>query len=192
MQTQSLQRENESPAALAPTLTGVTVIIPALNEEASLPLVLRDLPAVDRVIVVDNGSRDETASVIQREFGNDVQSIFTGRNLGYGKAANLGLKRVETEFGLLLNPDIRLHPGAVSHLVSAAETYSNAGLLSPALWNPDGRLQFGHRQFGSPFLAGVGKVGSAAPEGDCCTAYLSGAALFFSMDFLRDLGGFDE
>ena len=42
-------------------LSGVVVIIPALNEEAALPLVLGDLPAVGRVIVVDNGSSDETA-----------------------------------------------------------------------------------------------------------------------------------
>ncbi|MCI0356242.1 MAG: glycosyltransferase, partial [Acidobacteria bacterium] len=45
------------------SLDDVAVIIPALNEEASLPLVLRDLPAVGRVIVVDNGSSDNTADV---------------------------------------------------------------------------------------------------------------------------------
>src|SRR5260221_2160081 len=44
-------------------LSGVVVVIPALNEEASLPLVLRDLPAVGRVIVVDNGSTDGTSRV---------------------------------------------------------------------------------------------------------------------------------
>ncbi len=41
----------------------VVVIIPALNEEQSLPLVLRDLPTVAAVIVVDNGSHDDTAQV---------------------------------------------------------------------------------------------------------------------------------
>ena len=35
-------------------LSAVIVVIPALNEEASLPHVLRDLPAVGEVIVVDN------------------------------------------------------------------------------------------------------------------------------------------
>ena len=39
-----------------PQLNVVTVIIPALNEEQSLPLVLRDLPEVGRVIVANNGS----------------------------------------------------------------------------------------------------------------------------------------
>ncbi len=42
----------------------IAVIIPALNEEESIGLVLTDLPScVDRVVVVDNGSTDATASV---------------------------------------------------------------------------------------------------------------------------------
>ncbi|KKK80600.1 hypothetical protein LCGC14_2821880, partial [marine sediment metagenome] len=44
-------------------LADVSVIIPAHNEEASLPLVLGDLPEVGRVIVVDNGSTDATAVI---------------------------------------------------------------------------------------------------------------------------------
>ena len=48
------------------SLSEVTVIIPALNEERALPLVLRDLPPVGRVIVVDNGSTDATAEVAAR------------------------------------------------------------------------------------------------------------------------------
>ena len=45
-------------------LDEVIIVIPALNEEASLPLVLADLPPVRRVIVVDNGSTDATAALM--------------------------------------------------------------------------------------------------------------------------------
>ena len=44
-------------------LSKVSVVIPALNEERSLPLVLNDLPQVGDVIVVDNASTDGTARV---------------------------------------------------------------------------------------------------------------------------------
>lgn len=45
----------------------VAVVIPALNEEDALPLVLAALPcALSRVIVVDNGSRDRTAEIARR------------------------------------------------------------------------------------------------------------------------------
>ena len=72
-------------------LMGVVVVIPALNEEASLPFVLRDLPAVDRVIVVDNGSTDGTASVA-RDAGATVVSE---PHRGYGAACLRGLAAIE-------------------------------------------------------------------------------------------------
>ena len=46
----------------ADNLTDVVVIIPVLNEQDSIGLVLGDLPEVGRVIVVDNGSTEETAA----------------------------------------------------------------------------------------------------------------------------------
>jgi glycosyltransferase involved in cell wall biosynthesis len=43
----------------------IAVIIPALNEEKTLPLVLNDIPGdlVDEVVVIDNGSIDKTPSI---------------------------------------------------------------------------------------------------------------------------------
>ena len=68
----------------------VTVVIPALNEETSLPLVLRDLPPVQRVIVVNNGSTDGTAAVA---FANGATVVHEPRR-GYGSACLRGLAAV--------------------------------------------------------------------------------------------------
>ena len=68
-------------------LTAVTVIIPALNEQQSLPSVLHDLPEVGRVIVVDNGSSDQTAQVAA-EMGADVVHQ---PQRGYGAACLKGM-----------------------------------------------------------------------------------------------------
>jgi len=65
----------------------VVVIIPALNEEASLPAVLAALPAVGRIIVVDNGSIDRTASVA---LIGGAQVVSEPRR-GYGSACLRGL-----------------------------------------------------------------------------------------------------
>ena len=69
----------------------VVVVIPALNEEASLPLVLNDLPSVGRVIVVDNGSTDQTAS-LARELG---ATVVDESQRGYGAACLRGLAEVD-------------------------------------------------------------------------------------------------
>jgi hypothetical protein len=71
-------------------LSRVAVIIPALNEEASLPNVLRDLPAVGRVIVVDNGSTDGTATVAARAGA----TVITEPERGYGAACLRGVAAI--------------------------------------------------------------------------------------------------
>jgi len=70
----------------------VDVVIPALDEEASLPSVLRDLAALEdgavrRVVVADNGSRDGTARVA-REAG---AVVVDATRKGYGSACLAGL-----------------------------------------------------------------------------------------------------
>lgn len=70
---------------------GVAVVIPALNEEASLPLVLADLPTVAAVIVVDNGSTDETAQLAK----NGGAIVIRETQRGYGKACLSGIAEVE-------------------------------------------------------------------------------------------------
>ena len=68
----------------------VDVVIPALNEEASIALVLRDLPQVRTVFVVDNGSTDLTAAVAA-EHG---ATVVAEPQRGYGAACLRGLREI--------------------------------------------------------------------------------------------------
>lgn len=67
----------------------IKVIIPALNEEASLPKVLADLPKewVQEVVVVDNGSSDQTAKVAAQGGATVLQEPLRG----YGAACLKGI-----------------------------------------------------------------------------------------------------
>jgi len=73
-----------------PRLDSVWVIIPALNEQQSLPLVLDDLPALGRVIVVDNGSTDATALVAEQHGA----TVVSEPRRGYGAACLKGLAMI--------------------------------------------------------------------------------------------------
>lgn len=81
----------------------VGVIIPALNEEGALPLVLAELPGelVDRVIVVDNGSEDRTAE-LARAGG---AFVVPEPERGYGSACLAGLAAL---YGTHPEPDLRI------------------------------------------------------------------------------------
>ena len=82
--------ENEEEQNISAVYDSVAVVIPALNEEESLPLVLGDLPQVARVVVVDNGSTDDTAR-LATELG---ATVIPEAQRGYGKACLTGLAEV--------------------------------------------------------------------------------------------------
>ena len=90
LMTTASTNERESADNGGLDLSGVAVIIPALNEEASLPRVLRDIPPVGRVIVVDNGSTDRTADVASAAGASVVQEP----HRGYGAACLKGLATI--------------------------------------------------------------------------------------------------
>lgn len=88
----------------------IALLLPALDEEQALPLVLAELPpgVVDRLVVVDNGSTDGTARVA-REAGAEV--VHEPRR-GYGSACLAGLAR-------LLEGEDALGPGDVVAFLDA-------------------------------------------------------------------------
>jgi len=93
----------------------ITVVIPALDEEDAIGLVLRELPPlVNEVVVVDNGSRDRTAAVA-RAGGARVVSAPTR---GYGEACLAGVAAAEgADIVVFLDGDHSDHPGQVDRVV---------------------------------------------------------------------------
>lgn len=87
-----------------------TSLIVTYNSAVDVLNLLADLcehvPA-NRIIVIDNASKDETVGVVQRRFPH-VQLIRNDINVGYAKAVNQGFALCDTEYVLLLNPDIRI------------------------------------------------------------------------------------
>lgn len=72
------------------------MIIPALNEEESLPGVLRDIPDwVDRVVVVDNGSTDGTFAAASAKGLHPNAVAVREPARGYGNACLRGMKELE-------------------------------------------------------------------------------------------------
>lgn len=108
-------------------LSVVDVIIPALNEEKSLPLVLSDLPKVRYVYVVNNGSTDATARVAA-EMG---AIVVDQPQRGYGAACLQGLAaiRERTQTGaappaivVFLDADYSDHPEMLAELIKPITT----------------------------------------------------------------------
>jgi len=92
----------------------VTVVLPCLNESASLPGVLAALPTGYRALVVDNNSTDDTAEVARRH-GADV---VTERRPGYGSAVHASVEAASTPIVAVVDADGSLDPAELPALVS--------------------------------------------------------------------------
>ena len=91
----------------------VTVVLPCLNEAASLPGVLRAMPDGYLPLVVDNNSTDDTAGVARR-YGADV---IREPRPGYGSAVHAGVVAATTPIVAVIDADGSLDPADLPDLV---------------------------------------------------------------------------
>lgn len=93
----------------------VTIVVPCRNEAGSLPELLAAVPRGYQVIVVDNGSTDETAEVAAR----CGAQVVTEQTPGYGAAVHAGVVATRTTLLAVLDGDGSLDPGELPTLVAS-------------------------------------------------------------------------
>lgn len=162
------------------------------------------------IIVVDNGSTDGSAEMIEREFSECVL-IRNTRNLGFSKANNIALARAQGDFICLLNSDTELTSDPLGYMLDFMRSNKGVAVTAPALRLPNGSLQVGAGGFvfnlGTAFnsffflsrlfpelLKGmffdqVRFVKRATPVK---VGWLSGACLMVRASAIKKAGGLDE
>lgn len=95
----------------------VVVIIPAFNEEESLPLVIKDIPKfIDEIIVIDNGSTDKTFEAAKK-YG---VTVLTENERGYGAACLKAIDYIKVknyDVVVFLDGDYSDHPEEMNFVV---------------------------------------------------------------------------
>jgi GT2 family glycosyltransferase len=126
-----------------------SVVVVTYNSASHINSLLCSLSAAAagltlRVIVVDNGSADDTVAQVRAHPG--VICMETGANLGYSGGINAGRLRAG-ECGALavLNPDLVLEPGSLREMLAALDD-PTVGVAVPMILGFDGRLDFSLRR----------------------------------------------
>jgi GT2 family glycosyltransferase len=91
------------------------------------------------IIVVDNGSRDNSVGYLRGAFP-DVEVIANDRNLGFAGGCNVGMRHAlaqGADYILLANNDTIVDPNLLPELVAHAEAHPEAGILSPKIYYAD-------------------------------------------------------
>jgi GT2 family glycosyltransferase len=117
------------------------VIIVTYNSNRDIVGLLDSLPGAAagltlRVIVVDNGSADDTVERVRKH--PEVVCVETGANLGYAGGINVGRQHAG-QYGALavLNPDLILEPGALRNMCAALDDPA-VGVVVPMLLDFEG------------------------------------------------------
>ena len=126
----------------------ITVIIPALNEQASIGAVIEEIPDyVDQIIVVDNHSKDATRAVAEQAGARVVAQA----RQGYGRACLTGIAKAgKTDIYAFINGGYSDYPDDLDGLIRpvvAGECELAIGCRRDAPGVPKGR--FKHQRLGT-------------------------------------------
>ena len=87
-------------------INDLTVVIVTFQTPEEIILnCLRSINKDIKIIIVENSKNFLHQKLVNAEFSN-AKIVCTGENLGYGKGNNFGLKLVQTDYALILNPDV--------------------------------------------------------------------------------------
>ena len=81
------------------------VIVTYLTNRKILLDCLKSIDKDFKVIIVENSKQFKDKKFFLKKF-NNIEIVCTGLNLGYGKGNNFGLEKVQTDYALILNPDV--------------------------------------------------------------------------------------
>jgi GT2 family glycosyltransferase len=121
----------------------LAIIIVTYNSREEIDACLHSLvghtaPFPTTITVVDNQSPDGTAGYVRDRWPGSVQVIDAGRNAGFSRANNIGIRATDSEYVLLINPDTVAPPGAIQTLVRGLASHPEAAIAGARLLGPTG------------------------------------------------------
>lgn len=159
------------------------------------------------LVFADNASSDDTVAEIARH-APDARIVQTGANLGFAGGANAAFAAAGVQDAyLLLNADVRLHPGGVLTLFEALSP--RVGIAVPRLLDAEGELIWSMRRKPTVLrawadaLLGAERVGALSALGEIvtdarryesptATDWAEGSTQLISADCLSACGPWDE
>lgn len=124
----------------------IGAIVVAYNSEehilACIESLRSELSEPDGIVVVDNDSQDGTIARLEEYTGQPpVTLIINHENVGFGAAVNLASETMKgCDFYLVVNPDLRVMPGAVREMMDYMSENPDCGAVGPGIQDESGRM----------------------------------------------------
>ncbi len=112
------------------TRQNLSAIIVSYKSEHVIENCINSIDKEIEIIVIDNSNDDLLKKKIESKYKN-VKYILSKKNLGMGAANNLGIKKVNRDFALILNPDVTLESNSINEIFIASKEIDNFGIIAP-------------------------------------------------------------
>ena len=112
------------------TRQNLSVIIVSYKSEYVIENCINSIDNQIEIIVIDNSNNEDLKKKIESKYKN-VKCILSKKNLGMGAGNNLGIKNVNKDFVLILNPDVSLEKNSINEIFIAANEINNFGVIAP-------------------------------------------------------------
>lgn len=97
---------------------------------------------VDKVVIVDNGSNNDSYKYLKRALSEskNVDILYSSKNKGYASGNNIGLKYIESKYGLdnviyIVNPDVKVNRHTVNQIAQKIHSKKNIGMVTTRVNN---------------------------------------------------------
>ena len=181
---------------------------------SSLKRSIREGGVKGHLYLISNCDSDQ-GSVSDSEYSNSdsltIEYINGQGNIGYGRGHNIAVAKTESQYHLVLNPDVFIESDAISKALNYLSANADCGLLAPAAYWPDGNelylcksypsfLDLGlrgidNRHLRKYFSSRLARYEMKDMVDAGCTypdpPIISGCFMLFRTDVLKALGGFD-
>ena len=126
-----------------------SVIVLTWNSQEVIGACLASLPRglssfSHEIIVVDNGSHDQTLAIV-RDRCATAQVVQNTSNRGVASARNQGIQAARGEYSIFLDDDTIVQPEALARLIAYMDEHGTVGLCGPRLIDGEGKLHLSCR-----------------------------------------------
>lgn len=98
-----------------------------------------NIPLTKKLFVIDNASK----TYLEKQFlHEDLEYIYLDQNIGFGAAHNHVINKLNSDYHLILNPDIEFNPSIIRPLIDKLQKEGDVSFITPKIVYPDSEIQF--------------------------------------------------
>ncbi|WP_367176592.1 glycosyltransferase family 2 protein [Haloarcula rubripromontorii] len=190
-------------AGCEPTVFGLILNWNNAQETTEAAKSLLDDGRTDQIVIIDNGSTDDSVSRLRKEFANysSIEFILNDENVGFAAGMNVGIRhsiKNGATHVLLLNDDAEITDSSLNTMLQAFDEHNKVGIVGPRIcyyqdksdvWHGGGRINMLTGSVDNPERD---KSVDNLSKDSRNVGFVTGCVMLLSAEMIKDIGLLDQ